>query len=203
VDPLGKQPLRSADHSLGTMKLIPVLNAMKTYGGKTNVFFTSTLVGEWSASRSGRFTPGERATATHWLLGWVDPKAGLDDVEKKTLDATGTRTPTPRSSSPYQSLYRLSHPGSFGNHCYIYIYLCGSFRGVGNALNLASNCGIGNESEGTIHGPIEVLSQILPGGTEERHVILSHESPCLGQGLHQAPPGYKRRASAVSQPSSL
>jgi hypothetical protein len=30
----------------------------------------------------------------------VDPRAGLDDVEK-ILDPTGTRTPTPRSSSPY------------------------------------------------------------------------------------------------------
>jgi hypothetical protein len=31
----------------------------------------------------------------------VDPKAGLDDREKvKTLDSTGARIPTSRSSSP-------------------------------------------------------------------------------------------------------
>jgi hypothetical protein len=24
--------------------------------------------GEWSTSRSGRFTPGERAPATHWIV---------------------------------------------------------------------------------------------------------------------------------------
>jgi hypothetical protein len=54
--------------------------------------------GEWSASRPGRCTPGEIASGTHWRGGWVDPRAGLDDMEK-ILDPTGTRTPTPQSSS--------------------------------------------------------------------------------------------------------
>jgi hypothetical protein len=40
--------------------------------------------GEWSASRFGRFTPGrERSPGTHWIGGWMDPKASLDDVEKR------------------------------------------------------------------------------------------------------------------------
>jgi hypothetical protein len=55
--------------------------------------------GELLASRPGRFTPGEIAPGTHWIEGWRDPRAGLDDVEK-ILDPTGTRNPTPRSSSP-------------------------------------------------------------------------------------------------------
>jgi hypothetical protein len=59
---------------------------MKTYGGvdvKTHVLLTSALVGgERSASRPGRFTPGERAPCTHWIGGWVDPRADLDDTEK-------------------------------------------------------------------------------------------------------------------------
>jgi hypothetical protein len=59
---------------------------MKTYGGvdvQTNVFLTSALVGgEWSASRPGRFTPKERAPATHWIGGWVGPRADLEDMEK-------------------------------------------------------------------------------------------------------------------------
>jgi hypothetical protein len=38
---------------------------------------------EWSASRPGRFTPGERATGTHWIGGWVDLRAGLHDLEKR------------------------------------------------------------------------------------------------------------------------
>jgi hypothetical protein len=84
---------------------------MKTYGGVdvwTHIFLTSELVGgEWSASRPGRFTPGERAPGTHWIGGWVDPRAGLDDVEK-ILDPTGTRTPIPLlCPARSQSLYRL------------------------------------------------------------------------------------------------
>jgi hypothetical protein len=38
---------------------------------------------EWSALRLGRFTPGERAHGTHWIGGWVGPRPGLDDVEKR------------------------------------------------------------------------------------------------------------------------
>jgi hypothetical protein len=76
---------------------------MKAYVGvdvEIHIFLTSALVGgEWSTSRPGRFTPGERASGTHWIGGWVDLRAGLDDVEK-ILDPTGTRTPTPQSSSP-------------------------------------------------------------------------------------------------------
>jgi hypothetical protein len=59
---------------------------METYGGVdvwTNVFLTSALVwSEWSVSRPGRFTPGERATVTHRIGCWVCPRAGLDDMEK-------------------------------------------------------------------------------------------------------------------------
>jgi hypothetical protein len=59
---------------------------MKAYRGVdvlTQVFLTSALVGgEWSASRPGRFTRREKAPGTHWIGGWVDPRAGLDDMEK-------------------------------------------------------------------------------------------------------------------------
>jgi hypothetical protein len=44
-----------------------------------HIFLTSALAGgEWSASRPGRFTPG-----AHCIGGWVDSRAGLDNVEKK------------------------------------------------------------------------------------------------------------------------
>jgi hypothetical protein len=56
--------------------------AMKAYWGLDvyiHIFLTSALVGgEWSASRPGRFTLGERSPGTHC----VGPRAGLDDVEK-------------------------------------------------------------------------------------------------------------------------
>jgi hypothetical protein len=55
---------------------------MKAYGG-VHIFLTSALAGgEWLASRPGRFTPGERAPGTHWIGGWVDPRAGLNDMEE-------------------------------------------------------------------------------------------------------------------------
>jgi hypothetical protein len=43
-----------------------------------HIFLTLALAGgEWSASRPSRFTSG-----TRWIGGWVDPRAGLDEVEK-------------------------------------------------------------------------------------------------------------------------
>jgi hypothetical protein len=40
--------------------------------------------GEWSASRPGCFSPREGAPSTHWIGGWVGPRAGLDVVSKRT-----------------------------------------------------------------------------------------------------------------------
>jgi hypothetical protein len=60
---------------------------MKVYGGvdvEVHIFLTSALVGgEWSASGHGRFTPGERTPSTHWIGGWVGPRASLNDVEMR------------------------------------------------------------------------------------------------------------------------
>lgn len=54
-------------------------------------FFTSAAVGgEWSASQPGHFTPGERASGTPWIGGWVGPRGSLDNVEK-ILDPTSLR----------------------------------------------------------------------------------------------------------------
>jgi hypothetical protein len=54
---------------------------MKAYGEvdvKIHIFLTSALDGgEWSASRPGSHIPGERAPGTHWIGGWLDPRAGL------------------------------------------------------------------------------------------------------------------------------
>jgi hypothetical protein len=53
-------------------------------------FLTLALAGdEWSALGIGHFTPGERAPGTHWIGGWVNSRASLDDVEK-ILDPNGT-----------------------------------------------------------------------------------------------------------------
>jgi hypothetical protein len=46
--------------------------------------FTSALAGdEWPASRPGRFTSNERAPDTHWIGGWVGPRTGLEDADKR------------------------------------------------------------------------------------------------------------------------
>jgi hypothetical protein len=88
---------------------------MKTYGGvdvETHVFLTSAIGGgEWSASRPGRFTPGERDPGTHRIGGWVEPRVGMDDVEKRkflTLPRLELR-PLGRPARS-QSLYRLRYP---------------------------------------------------------------------------------------------
>jgi hypothetical protein len=41
--------------------------------------------GEWSASRPGRFAPGEITQNTHWIGGWVGPRAGPDAVAKRKV----------------------------------------------------------------------------------------------------------------------
>jgi hypothetical protein len=65
-----------------------------------HILLTSALVGcEWSGSRFVLLRPGERVPGTHWI-GWVDHRAGVDYVEKRTFDPIGTRTPTIRSSIP-------------------------------------------------------------------------------------------------------
>jgi hypothetical protein len=49
----------------------------------SNHSLTSALDGgEWSASRTGRFTSTERAPGTHWIGGWVGSRAVLDAVMK-------------------------------------------------------------------------------------------------------------------------
>jgi hypothetical protein len=49
----------------------------------------------------GRFTPRERAPGTHWIGGWLGPRAGLDIVTKRKI-------PSPcRESNPDHPLGRV------------------------------------------------------------------------------------------------
>jgi hypothetical protein len=56
--------------------------------------------GERPDSRPGRFAPRERAPGTHWIGGWVGPRAGLNTVVKRKI-------PSPRrESNPTTSIFQ-------------------------------------------------------------------------------------------------
>jgi hypothetical protein len=108
-------------------KVVPVLIELSTtpwrrmgeWMCRSTFFLTSALAGgEWSASRPGRFTPGERAPGTHWIWGWVGPRAGLDNLEKrKFLTLPGLELWPLSRPARSQPLYRLRYPGSFCTGC--------------------------------------------------------------------------------------
>jgi hypothetical protein len=57
--------------------------------------------------------PGERAPGTHWIGGWVDPRASLDDVkERKFLTLPGLELWLLCRWARSQSLHRLRQHGS-------------------------------------------------------------------------------------------
>jgi hypothetical protein len=76
-------------------------HAMKAYWGvevQLHAFLTSAVDGgEWSASRSGHFTPKERGRGTHSIGGWVGPRAVLDAMVKRKIPRlrrkSNSRTP--------------------------------------------------------------------------------------------------------------
>jgi hypothetical protein len=78
-------------------------------GGIAPPFLSSALDGgEWSASRPGRFALGERALGTHWIGGWVGPRAGVA-VDKRKMSCRGSN---PGGPARIPLLYRLRYPGS-------------------------------------------------------------------------------------------
>jgi hypothetical protein len=73
---------------------------------RSTYFLTSAL-----ASLTGHFIPGERAPGTHWIGGWVDERAALDEVKKrKFLTLPGLELQPIGRPSRGQSLYRLRYP---------------------------------------------------------------------------------------------
>jgi hypothetical protein len=86
---------------------------MKMHGG-VDVYIDIVLTlaldgGEGSASCACYFTLMERAPGTHWMGGWVDLRASLDDVEKrKFLTLLGLDLQPLGCPAHRQSLYRLT-----------------------------------------------------------------------------------------------
>jgi hypothetical protein len=77
-------------------KVFPVLKEAPDHEGvlgewmysSTHSLTSALDEGEWSASCPGRFTSRERAPATHWIGGWVGPRAGLDAVSKGKIPSS-------------------------------------------------------------------------------------------------------------------
>jgi hypothetical protein len=108
---VGNRPLGT----LGESKVKVNLSLCLAYGGVDiliHIFLTSELVvGEWSASRLGHFTPGERAPGTYWVGGWVSRRADLDDVKTKFLTLLGFELRPLSRPARSQSVYGLHYPG--------------------------------------------------------------------------------------------
>jgi hypothetical protein len=74
--------------------------------------------GEWSASCPSPLTPRERALGTHWIGGWVGPRASLDMVLKRKIP------------KPHQDL-NPAHPSNitaFTNSWALTLYSCRNKR---------------------------------------------------------------------------
>jgi len=69
----------------GRLSTTPWWRIGKWKYSSTHSFTSALRGGEWSASLSGRFTPRERALFTHWIVGWVGPRAGLEMVSKRRI----------------------------------------------------------------------------------------------------------------------
>jgi hypothetical protein len=64
--------------------------------------------------------PQEKAPGTHWIGGWVKPRAGLDEMEKrKFLTLLGLELRPLGRPARSESLYRLRYPGSYKIQQYI------------------------------------------------------------------------------------
>jgi hypothetical protein len=62
---------------------------MKTYWGSGDIVPRILNLGtKWNCMVSFmpvRFTTGDRAPVTHWIGGWVGPRAGLDAVDNRKI----------------------------------------------------------------------------------------------------------------------
>jgi hypothetical protein len=55
--------------------------------------------------------PGEKAPGTHWTGGWVGPRGGMDNVDKRKI-SWPCRKSNPGRPASNPSLYQLSYPDS-------------------------------------------------------------------------------------------
>jgi hypothetical protein len=74
--------------------------------------------------------PVKRAPGAHWIRGWVGPRGGLDDFEKrKFLTLPGLKLRTLGLPARSQLLYRLRHPCNWCEGRQFQWFLCSSNEG--------------------------------------------------------------------------
>jgi hypothetical protein len=103
-------------------------------------FFISTLDGdEWSASCPSRFTCRESAPVAYYIGGSVDPRAGLDNVEKRktSLSTAGNRTRVIQFVAPHSTdkVIQVSHQVYYKRNLK---FLSSYSFYAGNATNICS-----------------------------------------------------------------
>jgi hypothetical protein len=91
---------------------------MKAYGGldvQIHIYLDHCTSWSLVVSFTARpLYPRGKSPDTHWIGGWVDPRASLDDVEKrKFLTLPGLKLRPLSCPARSQSLYRLHYPGSY------------------------------------------------------------------------------------------
>jgi hypothetical protein len=74
--------------------------------------------GEWSASRPYRFTPRERGPGTHWIGGWVGPRAVLDAVKGNIPNSRRESNPRTPIVQPVAQRYTDWGISAFFTCCY-------------------------------------------------------------------------------------
>jgi hypothetical protein len=94
-------------------------HSMKAYWGSGGIAPCILDLGtrwRWVISFTfGPLYPRERYPCTHWIGDWVGPRAGLDEVMKRTIPSP-CRDSYPRSSSPQPRAIPLSCLGSSSLH---------------------------------------------------------------------------------------
>jgi hypothetical protein len=89
---------------------------MKAYGSgcRDPHFLDLGTSWRWVVNAPASLLPGKEPPGTHWIGGWVDLRAGLDDLEKrKFLTLPGLKLRSHDRPADSYSLYRLRYPGSF------------------------------------------------------------------------------------------
>ena len=102
----------------------------------------STLDGsEWSAASSGRFTSRYRARGTHFIGGWVGPRAGVNFVEQGKYLHRPCRDLNLRSSNSEEMRWNLSL------HCWVKTCYWVPDSHIPNRRERRVSAGLGNTTE--------------------------------------------------------